>query len=137
MKTIEMIIRMTGGLRKLEEHSLHVHKPPFLPLRIRHLGIGPRDLEYVAVAQMIPCFGTEKLESEICFEIDSSDDGKWGWYPVSFRQRNPAFFHACAWKEPDGSHGFNRETEEGLNVIARAWDELLLARGYMEAGTVL
>ncbi len=137
MKTIERIIRISGGLEALEEHTLHVYKPPFLPLQIRALGIGPRDLDYLVVSQMIPLPGVEKLESEICFEIGFPDDGSWGWYPVSYRQRSPAFYHTCAWVEPDGSRGFNLQTEEGLKVIASAWDEILVARGYMELGPVL
>jgi len=138
MKIIEMILRMTGGLQKLEDHPLHVFKPPFLPLRIRHLGSGPRGLDHIAVSQMIPCGPeTEKLESELTFEIGFLGDGTWGWYPVSFRQRNSAFFHECAWVEPEGHRVFHRETEEGLNIIANAWDEILVARGYMESGTVL
>lgn len=130
MKTIERLIKIAGGLGALEEHSLHVYKPPFMPLHIRYLGIGPREQEYVAVAQLIPYPGTEKLESELCFEIGFWEDGVWCWCPVSYRQSAPAFFHTCVCQESDGQLGWNYQTEEGLNVLAKAWDDILVSRGY-------
>jgi len=96
VKTIERLIRMAGGIAALEGHPFYVYKPPFLPLHVRHAGIGPRELPSIVVAQVIQSCCQDHLESEIRFEIKTLNDGDWFWHPLSFRQRSPAFHHEGA-----------------------------------------
>jgi hypothetical protein len=132
MKTIERIIILTGGLMVLGTRPLTITKPPFLPLRIRHLGTGPRDFAFVAVAQMIPSEGEDSVESEILFEIDYTDDNNWLWFPVCFRQESPALCQSSA--KDNGNRGWviDKQIEEGNSVIAKVWEEILVSRGYLE-----
>ena len=137
MKTIERFIRISGGMEALEEHPFHVYKPPFLPLWVRYAGTGPRELPCVVVAQMIQHCGRDQLESEITFEIKTLKDDTWCWCPVSFRQASPPFFHEGVGVIDEGHAWHDDDLEAGIGVIARSWDEILVARGYMEIESIL
>lgn len=128
---------MAGGLAALEGHPFYVYKPPFLPLHVRHAGIGPRELPSIFVAQLIQSCGQDHLESEIRFEIKTLNDGAWFWYPLSFRQTSPAFHHEGAGVIEEGHFWHDEAIESGMNVIAKTWDEILISRGYLEIKTVL
>ena len=130
MKTIERIVFLTGGLMLLGNRPLLIKKPPFLPLRVRHLGIGPRDFACVAVAQMIPREEEQLVESETIFEIDFCDEVNWLWLPVCFRQESPSMCQLAVTLGRDGALLIDRDMEAGIGVIAQAWEEILVSRGY-------
>ena len=132
MKTIERLLCLTGGLPALGCRPLTILKAPFLPLRIRHLGIGPRDFAFVSVAQLLPSKSNDQVESELTFDVDFFDDNAWIWYPVGFRQTSPALHHDCALPDGEGGWRIDNQVEAGLQVVANSWEELLVSRGYLD-----
>ena len=137
MRTIERLICTSGGLAALEEQAFHICKSPYLPLYVRHAGTGPRDLPCVVVAQVFECNGRDELESEITFEIEILKDGLWLWHPISFRQASPPLYHEGAGVIAEGHFWHDETIEAGISAIANFWDEILVARGYMEIQTLL
>jgi len=138
MKTIERLLRLSGGLNELDcFERVFVYKKPYLPIYVRYLGTGPRDYPLIAVGQFFYKKEGEELESEVTFEIDTSTADQWGWYPVSFRLGDPPMSHACAWTDKDGFFQFDHTIETGINTIVSTWEGILEARGYLEIDTLL
>jgi len=121
----------------LEEHPFYVYKPPFLPIHVSSAGNGPRGLPCVAVTEMIQRGGQDQLLSEIGFEIELGKNDTWNWQPIWYRQTSPTFFHEAAGIIEEGYVWHEDSVEAGISVIASAWDEILISRGYLDIDIIL
>jgi hypothetical protein len=87
MKTIEEIIAMFGGVDGL---YVSIANEPFMRLGIEHIGEGPHGLPAISVAHYYEMNGDLCQDPEMCFEIESTQQGI-VMHPYMFQMANPPY----------------------------------------------
>ena len=88
MKTIKEIIAMFGGVDGL---YVSIANEPFMRLVIEHIGEGPQGLPAISVAHYYEMNGDLCQDPEMCFEIESTQQGI-VMHPYMFQMANPPIY---------------------------------------------
>ena len=127
MKTIEEIIAMFGGVDGL---YVSIPNEPFMRLVIEHIGEGPHGLPAISVAHYYEMNGDLCQDPEMCFEIESTQQGI-VMHPYMFQMANPPIYQEIS----NDAQGIAL-TEE-LRQFAATWDRNLRDQGFMQAARQL
>ena len=123
MKTIEEIIAMFGGVDGL---YVSIANEPFMRLVIEHIGEGPHGLPAISVAHYYEMNGDLCQDPEMCFEIESTQQG-FVMHPYMFQMANPPLYQEVS----NDARGV--ALAEELRQFAAAWDNNLREQGFLEA----
>jgi hypothetical protein len=129
MRTIELIIELTGGWDRLRVRPLKIEAPHLMPLTIEFVGRGPVGGMMIAISHTYKENGDVMMDPEILAETgpDSS-----GWLPVSFRQDNIGVYQEAVTIDC-GKVVYDHRLVEDLRDFMRCWDANLRRQGFVEA----
>ena len=123
MKTIEEIIAMFGGVDGL---YVSIANEPFMRLVIEHIGEGPHGLPAISVAHYYEMNGDLCQDPEMCFEIESTQQG-FVMHPYMFQMANPPLYQEVS----NDAQGV--ALREELLRFAATWDSNLRDQGFIQA----
>jgi hypothetical protein len=123
MKTIEEIIAMFGGVDGL---YVSIVNQPFMRLVIEHIGEGPHGLPAISVAHYYEMNGDLCQDPEMCFEIESTQQGI-VMHPYMFQMANPPIYQEVS-NDAEGV-----ALAEELRQFAATWDSNLRDQGFIQA----
>src|SRR6476469_9756329 len=123
MKTIEEIIMMFGGVDGL---YVSIANEPFMRLVIEHIGTGPHGLPAISVAHYYETNGDLCQDPEMCFEIESTENGL-AMHPYMFQMANPPLYQEVTNDAPGVA------LAEELCRFAATWDSNLRDQGFIQA----
>jgi hypothetical protein len=129
MKSIEEIVKITGGWERLSNHPLRIEVEGFLPLYIEVIGRGPRGGTLISVMHTYLQYGDVMRDPDVEVEVvPGSDD----WLPVSYRQDNLGIFRQAVSTE-GGVVLFHHELVTDIKRFLEVWDRNLREQGFVEA----
>ena len=123
MKTITEIIAMFGGVDGL---YVSIPNEPFMRLVIEHIGEGPHGLPAISVAHYYEMNGDLCQDPEMCFEIESTQQGI-VMHPYMFQMANPPLYQEVS----NDAQGV--ALREELLRFAVTWDSNLRDQGFIQA----
>lgn len=123
MKTINEIIAMFGGVDGL---YVSIANEPFMRLVIEHIGEGPQGLPAISVAHYYEMNGDLCQDREMCFEIESTQQGI-VMHPYMFQMANPPIYQEVS-NDAEGV-----VLAEELLRFAAIWDSNLRDQGFIQA----
>jgi hypothetical protein len=129
MKSIEEIIRITGGWDELRRRPLKVEAPGFMPLNVEVIGKGPGGGLLLAISHTYVQNGDLMRDPEVVAEVTP---GSSEWLPISFRQDNMGILHEAVVSE-GGVFLFHHGLVADLKRFMEFWDRNIREQGFIEA----
>jgi hypothetical protein len=112
--------------------TLKIKNPPYIPLTVENIGLGPRGLPALSICHYGELNGDLMRDPEMCFEMEIETGSVKEFHPYYYRNDYVAFEQFAVDEE---NRRVDARVINSQREMARIWDLNLAAQGFLRTHT--
>ena len=130
MQFLQQLIAIHPPLLSRPETSVKIENPPYMPLTVENIGLGPRGLPALSICHYGEQNGDLMRDPEMCFELEIEGDRLKEAHPYYFRN-DYAEFEQNAIDEDTKIISARMIREQ--RAFSETWSRNLIEQGFLQA----